>query len=134
MSRLLTTSPADASLLARRLGETRLVIALCAAWCGTCKEFQAVFARIAQKRPDAVFVWLDIEDDSALAGDVDVEDFPTLAVFRDGVPVHFGVSLPQEGVVTRLLSALLEANVPPASVPKEVAELPHLLRDRSPVG
>jgi thiol-disulfide isomerase/thioredoxin len=59
-----------------------VVVALCAAWCDTCNEFRTSFERIAERRPDIVFVWLDIEDDSDVCGDIDVENFPTLAIYR----------------------------------------------------
>lgn len=81
------------------------VVVLCAAWCDTCREFRAAFERLAAEWPAARFVWLDIEDDAEVVGDIEVESFPTLVVYRDGRPVHFGVSLPHHGVVHRLISA-----------------------------
>ena len=74
-----------------------MVVCLCAAWCDTCTEFRVAFDRIAAGRPGMRFVWLDIEDDSEVCGDIDVENFPTLAIYRDETLLHFGVSLPQEG-------------------------------------
>ena len=79
---------------------------MCAAWCDTCGQFSATFERIAAARSAIAFVWLDIEDDSAVCGDVDVVNFPTLVVFRGAKPIHFGVSLPHEGTVARLIDAL----------------------------
>lgn len=61
---------------------------------------------LAAARPQMHFVWIDIEDDSELCGDLDVEDFPTLAVFRGNSPLHFGPSLPMQNVVGRLLDEL----------------------------
>jgi len=104
-----------------------LVVALCAAWCGACREFRGVFERIAAAQADVDFVWLDVEDDSTLAGDIDVENFPTLAIFRDGIPVHFGVSLPHEGVVARLVKALGQS-ARPIPVDAAVTALPGLLK------
>ena len=85
-----------------------VVVSFCAAWCHTCNEFRAGYERLARARPHATFVWIDIEDDAEWAGDVDVDDFPTLAVYRGGAPLHFGVSLPKENVVGRLIDALAE--------------------------
>lgn len=102
-----TTTSEDAARLKRSL-VTRpfLVVGFCAAWCNTCGEFRHGFEQVAEGRPDATFVWLDIEDDAALAGDIDVEDFPTIAVFHERRLLHFGVSLPRSGVLSRLLGAL----------------------------
>lgn len=85
--------------------DSLLVIALCAAWCKTCTEFSAAFDEIAAKHPDHTFVWLDIEDDEAIAGDIDVETFPTLAIYAGSRLVHFGTSLPHRAVLTRLLKS-----------------------------
>ena len=87
-----------------------LVVGLCAAWCNTCAEFREGFERLAGARPDATFVWLDIEDDAAVAGDIDVENFPTIGVFHRGRLLHFGVSLPQSALLARLLDALSAAS------------------------
>ncbi|HLS86283.1 MAG TPA: thioredoxin family protein [Burkholderiales bacterium] len=103
------------------------VVVLCAAWCGTCREFRLVFDRLRASRPEARFFWLDVEDDAALVGDIDVENFPTLAVFRGEMPVFFGASLPQEGVVARLMGALMDGEPVPAAVPEAVASLPRVL-------
>jgi thioredoxin reductase (NADPH) len=99
---------ADRTRIAQAFADPeRLVVAsLCAAWCDTCNEFRAGYERLAQARPHVTFVWLDIEDDADIAGDIDVENFPTLAIYRGAEPVHFGVSLPQETTIGRLIDAL----------------------------
>ena len=104
------------------------VVSLCAAWCDTCNEFRASFERIAEGRPRMLFVWLDIEDDSAICGDVDVENFPTLAIYRGGRLLHYGVSLPQEGTVARLIDELATRTAALADAPRAVLELPESLQ------
>ena len=106
ISPLFTTSIHDARRLGRALNERQfLVIGLCAAWCGTCKEFRDGFEILADVHPESAFVWLDVEDDAALVGDIEVENFPVLAIFHGTRLVHFGVSVPQQGVVARLLAS-----------------------------
>src|SRR5262245_16746762 len=107
-----------------------LVVCLCAAWCDTCAEFRDTFANLERAHPAADFVWLDVEDDAALVGDLDIENFPTLAVFRNSTALFYGVTLPQEGVVSRTLNSLLEQKKPTTAVPQEVASLPEALRSR----
>jgi thioredoxin reductase (NADPH) len=100
-----------------------VVVSLCAAWCDTCNEFRSDYERLAADRPDAAFVWLDIEDDSNLVGDVDVENFPTLAVFAGAKPLHFGVSLPHASSIGRLIDALAEGRRPLPDAPPALLEL-----------
>jgi thioredoxin 1 len=109
-----------------------IVVGLCAAWCPVCRGFEPAFARLAAERPGARFVWLDVEDDAAVVGEVDVEDFPTLAVYHDGRALHFGPTLPQEAVVRRLLAALAEGGRPAVPVPEPVATLPLRLAQAQP--
>jgi len=101
-----------------------LVVALCAAWCDTCGEFRATFERIAQARPQMLFLWLDIEDDSAICGDIDIENFPTLAIYRGARLLHYGVSLPQEGTVARLIDRIAERGEADTDAPQAVRDLP----------
>ena len=127
---VLTASSVDRQLLASRWDTDRslVVISLCAAWCHTCGEFREAFERIAVERGDVQVVCLDIEDDHEICGDIDVENFPTLAVFRGDVPVHFGVSTPQEATLARLIDELASRAVSARDVPEEVRALPKALR------
>ena len=111
-------------------GDTLLVVCLCAAWCDTCGEFRETFSRLERTHPQANFVWLDVEDDSALVGEVDIENFPTLAVFRGEAPLFYGVTMPQEALVSRTLGSFLEKDARAVSVPAEIAGLPAALRSR----
>ena len=107
-----------------------LVACLCATWCKTCTEFRGTFDKLAASTPQARFVWLDVEDDSALVGDLDIENFPTLAVFRGDKPLFYGVTMPQEGVVARTLSSLAREDRDAVEVPEEIAGLPGELSRR----
>ena len=132
---VLTASSVDRQSLASRWDTDRslVVISLCSAWCHTCGEFREAFERIAVERGDVQFVWLDIEDDHEICGDIDVENFPTLAVYRGAVPVHFGVSLPHESTVLRLIDALARSSDAMRGAPPALTRLPVQmtgLRDR----
>lgn len=97
-----------ADTLAARPGAHGAVICLCAAWCGTCREFQPAFDAASAQQPDMVFRWLDVEDEADALGDVDVETFPTLVVGgRDGVVRFAGPVLPQAQQIARLLQSVL---------------------------
>jgi thioredoxin reductase (NADPH) len=130
--RVLTTAPDEAhEWLARwSEGAPLVVVSLCAAWCDTCSEFRASFERIAAARPDSVFAWLDIEDDSDACGEIEVENFPTLAIYRGEVLLHFGVSLPLEAAVGRLVDEMATRTAGAPDAPEAVLRLPAALKRR----
>ena len=84
-------------------------VCLCAAWCGTCGIYRPLFDELARAHPDVRFEWVDIEDESDIAGDLDVETFPTLLIADGERAVFFGPLLPQAPVLARLLASLQAA-------------------------
>jgi len=88
-----------------------LVICLCAAWCGTCREYQPGFEALAAQFPDARFLWLDIEDHAEQLGDLDIENFPTLLIKRRAWVLFYGVMLPHLSHLRRTLETFQEQSV-----------------------
>ncbi len=131
---VITLGSEEANAQVRRWVEhgSPAVVALCAAWCDTCTEFRATLERIAQARPDVLFVWLDIEDDSEICGDIDVENFPTLAIYRGERLLHYGVSLPLEGTVRRLIDEIATRPDLGVPAPQGVLDLPRRLLPHLP--
>ena len=94
-----------------------IVACLCAAWCGTCGSWRAAFDALAARHPDKTFVWIDVEDQADVVGDLDVDNFPTLLVQRDDTVAFFGTMLPDAAVADRLVQAQAEL------APEELARL-----------
>ncbi len=84
------------------------VTCLCAEWCGTCREYRTPFFQLAERFPQADFVWLDVEYDAETVGDLEVEDFPTLRVTRGQEVLFFGTMLPHHEHLQRLLEKVIE--------------------------
>lgn len=93
--------PADATLVA----------CLCAAWCRTCDDYNAVFAALRQDNPACRFVWIDIEDEAELVGDLDVETFPTLLIGVGPELRFIGPVTPQLATAQRVLDSALAASM-----------------------
>lgn len=114
----------DASAIREALQDRpdgRLVVCLCAEWCGTCKEYEAGFAALAARHPADCFVWIDIETHADYLGeDVDVENFPTLLVqpVAGGAPDFYGTLLPHIEVLERMLVRGGTMPTPTADVPE----------------
>jgi len=87
-------------------GARAWVICLCADWCGLCREYHDLFAQMATRYPAFRFAWLDVEDEAALAGDFDIETFPTLLLADAGGTRFFGPLTPQPQTLSRLLDSL----------------------------
>ena len=102
----LTLNPDNLDEVTAALAGRRLVVAcLCAAWCGTCTSYRAVFDEPAARHPDKLFVWIDIEDNADVVGELDVENFPTLLIQHDDQVAFFGIVLPDPGLAHRLVLA-----------------------------
>jgi thioredoxin 1 len=92
--------------VATLLEQDRWVVAcLCAAWCGTCDSYRAAFEALAARHPDKLFLWIDIEDQADVVGDLDVENFPTLLLQRGQTVAFFGTVLPDPHVAERMVQA-----------------------------
>lgn len=91
------------------------VVCLCAAWCGVCRDYRALFDDVAAIHPRARFVWVDVEDESDLAGDIDVDTFPTVLLAAGGQARFLGPLLPQAGVLRRLVENLEDQSALPAA-------------------
>lgn len=100
-----------------------LVACLCAAWCGTCRDYRATLEAMAREHPALHFAWLDIEDEAdALAPfDLDIENFPTLLVARGNDLRFLGTVLPHANTLARTLQAAREAVLPGMKVERPQA-------------
>ena len=88
------------------LASGRWVVAcLCAGWCDVCKQYRAGFDTLAAQFPEHQFVWIDIEDQADLVGDLDVENFPTVLIQKQDIVAFYGTMLPEPRLIARLLDA-----------------------------
>lgn len=86
-------------------GDDWIVACLCAAWCDVCRQFQPRFDALAAAHPDKRFLWIDIEDQADVVGELDVENFPTVLMQRGDSVAFYGTVLPDPNQLNRLLAA-----------------------------
>jgi thioredoxin 1 len=103
--------------------DTWRVACLCAAWCDTCNEYRPAFEALARRNPRDAFAWIDIEDESDLLGDIDVENFPTILIARGAMPHFFGTLLPQIEQLQKLLNSAKANNTAMADPDRDVSAL-----------
>lgn len=94
------------SLLDSLMNDRWVVACLCAEWCGTCRGYREGFVELAEKHEGKDFVWIDIEDQSDVVGDLDVEDFPMILIQRGDVVAYFASVLPDHRQLNRLIESL----------------------------
>ena len=120
--------------------EPLLVACLCAQWCRTCDAYLDTLAatrdamRLGHPGTATRFVWVDIEDESELVGDLDIEDFPTLLLARGDRVLFFGPVLPHAQTLDRLVRNALDndmAALPAATLAPDVRALPARLREHA---
>ncbi|HEY1059745.1 thioredoxin family protein [Limnobacter humi] len=80
---------------------------LCAEWCGVCRTFKADYQQLCSSHPEWQWQWLDIEDDEDACAGVDVENLPTLRVFKQqglhSIEVFAGPVRPDIRVIEHML-------------------------------
>lgn len=84
-----------------------IVACLCAAWCDVCSSYRPRFDALADHYPAVLFLWIDIEDQATLVGDLDVDNFPTLLIQHEAVVSFYGTMQPDTSQLERLLSSQL---------------------------
>ncbi|WP_018229133.1 thioredoxin family protein [Methyloversatilis universalis] len=108
------------------------VVCLCAEWCGTCRDFRALFDGVAGQWPDAGFVWADVETHEDLLDDLDleIENFPTVLIASgDGRTLHFaGPITPFADTLQRLCRTAAAGDLPAIQAPAWLTLLSTLRR------
>ncbi|MDO4592175.1 MAG: thioredoxin family protein [Comamonadaceae bacterium] len=95
------------------------VVCLCAAWCGVCRQYESEFRALQARFPHVRFDWVDVEDEEARIGDVDVETFPTLLLGRGDGALFLGPLLPQIKVLERLIASFVDGAPATATLPEQ---------------
>jgi hypothetical protein len=90
-----------------------LVACLCAQWCGSCRDYRALFQRQAESQPGARWLWVDIEDQAEVLGDIDIDDFPTLCILRGSELLFFGSVTPHVQTLQRLVRSAAQGELAP---------------------
>ncbi|KAF1018645.1 MAG: hypothetical protein GAK30_03566 [Paracidovorax wautersii] len=129
-------APATAATTTDAKPVRRLVV-LCADWCGTCRGYRDVMETVAARFPNWQATWIDIEDQSDLVDDLDVETFPTVLLYQQAPPgapaeqdgvFFFGPMLPHEGTLQRQVELAEERGGGLAPLPGELKTLGAWLR------
>jgi len=92
-------------------GNEIVLVDFWAAWCGPCRMFAPVFEGAAADNPDLVFGKVDTEAEVELASQLGIMSIPTLAIFRDGIPVFAQPGALPRGVLDDLIRQVRELDM-----------------------
>lgn len=114
-----------------------LVVCLCAAWCGVCRDYRSRFeqvkALIQASQPQTRFLWIDVEDEADLLHPLDdVEDFPTLLLAAGDQARFFGPLTPQAETLERMIRIKLEDHTAAALPQRDLTALVARIRAAYP--
>ncbi len=84
---------------------------LCAAWCRLCDGYAETVNAVAAEFPAVTLLWIDIEDDAELVGDLEIETFPTLVLATARQVLFAGALQPQPETLRRLLRSGVQGQV-----------------------
>ena len=75
-----------------------------AEWCGPCRQFGPIFARVSEKHPDITFAKVDTDAEQELSAMAGIRSIPTLMIFRDGVLLFSQAGAPPEPQLEDLIA------------------------------
>jgi len=82
-----------------------------AAWCGPCRGFVPVYAKVSVRYPDAVFDKVDTEAQPGLAGAFQIMPIPTLMVIRERVILFSQAGALPEAALLDVLNRVREIDM-----------------------
>ncbi len=93
-----------------RSREVAVVVDFWAAWCGPCRALGPVIESEVERRADRLeLAKVDVDAEHELASRYGIRSIPTVAVFRDGVPVTGFVGAHPAAAIGRFLDEAIEA-------------------------
>lgn len=112
------------------IGETTSVTCLCASWCHVCNDFRAIFDATAGRSDQHIFLWIDIEDESSLIDDLDIESFPVLMIEAKSGVRFFGPIEPNSSTIRMLVDTSVRDIDEESDVIRTKKDYPDSIRQR----
>ncbi|MBW0454588.1 MAG: thioredoxin family protein [Candidatus Kinetoplastibacterium crithidii] len=83
-----------------------IIACFCAAWCGTCRDYQSKFSEVSENFRNYNFYWIDIEENENLLDDEDIINFPTILIQNKYKTLFYGVINPNINYLTKIIKGI----------------------------
>ena len=80
-------------------------------WCGPCRMFAPIYDKVSEQHPDIVFGKVDTEAEQELSAAFRIMSIPTLAIFREGIPLYAQPGVVPEAGLTQLVDRVRELDM-----------------------
>eukprot|EP00029_Vermamoeba_vermiformis_P001618 TRINITY_DN1181_c0_g1_i1.p1 TRINITY_DN1181_c0_g1~~TRINITY_DN1181_c0_g1_i1.p1 ORF type:complete len:226 (+),score=34.47 TRINITY_DN1181_c0_g1_i1:25-702(+) len=91
-------------------GERLVVVDFFADWCGPCKQISPIIDEFSNKYPNVVFLKVDVDELSDLAGQLGVKAMPTFYLYLKGKKVDDLVGADPNKLESKIKAKMGEAN------------------------
>lgn len=82
-----------------------------AEWCAPCKQFAAVYEKVAGQYKKVMFASINIEQESELADTFNIRSIPHLMVFKHGIAIYSEAGSMPESTLKELVQQAIDADV-----------------------
>lgn len=108
----------DLQTIKKRLAteqDALLVVCYCAAWCRACAGFEEQVKIFAEKNPQAICLWVDIETHEDLLMEEDLENLPSFLIQKQGATLFYAPLPPMIEHIERLYAQAQSGLLPVAT-------------------
>lgn len=92
-------------------GSDMVLVDFWAGWCGPCRMFAPVYERVSRRHEDIVFGKVDTDAEQRLAEAFRIMSIPTLAIFREGIPLYAQPGVVPEAGLQQLVERVRELDM-----------------------
>ena len=110
----------------QKLEENDIVILdFWAEWCGPCKMFGPIFEKASEAHPDVLFGKVNTEEQQSLAAMFGIRSIPTVAIFREQIPIFSQPGMLPENALQEILKQVKELDMEEVRAEYEKAMAEH---------